>query len=159
MKSFYLFIFLLLMNCSNKPETNIFTSKFGYTIELPENWAEYDDEENVNAFFDTSEWTGNLRITPLKIDANKNAELLKSEMESFNGKAEPFKTKTGFEGLRYSEKSNEDFMYYWYVIAENKMFICSFTIDLDKKDNKENQKELTKVTEIVSSIKLKSTSP
>ena len=147
------------MNCSNKPETNIFTSKFGYTIELPENWAEYDDEENVNAFFDTSEWTGNLRITPLKIDANKNAELLKSEMESFNGKAEPFKTKTGFEGLRYSEKSNEDFMYYWYVIAENKMFICSFTIDLDKKDNKENQKELTKVTEIVSSIKLKSTSP
>jgi len=50
-------------------------------------------------------------------------------------------------------------MYYWYVIAENKMFICSFTIDLDKKDTKENQKELTKVTEIVSSIKLKSTSP
>ncbi|MEW5677386.1 DUF3805 domain-containing protein [Flavobacterium enshiense] len=144
MKLLYLFIFLLFMNCKNKSETYIFTSNFGYSILLPKNWAEYDDEENTNAFFDTEEWTGNLRITPVRIDPNKNSELLKSEMESFNGKAELFKTNTGFDGLKYSEKSGEDFIYYWYIIANDKMFICSFTIDLDKKDTQENQKELIK---------------
>ena len=80
-------------------------------------------------------------------------------MESFNGKAEPFKTQEGFEGLKYSEKSGEYFMYYWHVIAKSKMFICSFAIDANKKDSPENQKELKKVTEIINSIKLKSTSP
>ncbi|MBF6640221.1 DUF3805 domain-containing protein [Flavobacterium sp. J49] len=155
MKSTYFYIFILFMNCNKKPDNYIFNSNFGYSILLPENWSEYEDEENTNAFFDSKEWTGNLRITPIKIDANKNAELLKSEMESFNGKAEPFKTKTGFEGLKYSEKSNKDFIYYWYIIAQNKMFICSFTIDLDKKETPENQKELIKVTEIINSIELK----
>ena len=160
MKYFYFFIFFLFVSCNNKAETHLFTSEFGYPIELPENWAEYDDEKNVNAFFNTSEWTGNLRITPLKVDRNESAEFLKKELERPSGKVKPFKTKTGFEGLRYSENGNKDeFMYYWFIIANEKMFICSFTIDLDKKDTKENQMELTILTEIVSSIKLKSTSP
>ncbi|KAF2328194.1 DUF3805 domain-containing protein [Flavobacterium daemonense] len=159
MKQTYFLIFLLFMNCNSKPETDAFVSNFGYSILLPENWPEYEDEDNTNAFFDTKEWTGNLRITPVKIDPNKNSELLKSEMESFNGKAEPFKTKEGFKGLKYSEKNGQDFMYYWYIIAKNKMFICSFTIDLDKKDTPKNLKELEKVAETLNSIELKNTSP
>jgi hypothetical protein len=156
MKQPYLFILLLFMNCNTNTETYIFTSNFGYSILLPKNWAEYDDEENTNAFFDTKKWTGNLRITPIQIDPSKSSALLKSEIDSLGGKAELIKTKEGFEGLKYSKKSNENFMYYWYIFAKDKMFVCSFTVDFDKKDSQENQKELIKVTEIINSIKLKS---
>ncbi|MFV8345689.1 DUF3805 domain-containing protein [Flavobacterium sp. ZB4P13] len=131
-----------------------FISEFGYIIVLPGNWAEYDDEKNTNAFFDTTEWTGNLRITPIKIDPKKGSELLEHEMNSFEGKAEKLKTQNGFEGLKYSEESGEDFIYYWYVIIKDKMFICSFTINLIEKETKKNGVELTKVTKIIDSIKL-----
>ncbi|MBZ4037653.1 DUF3805 domain-containing protein [Flavobacterium sp. 17A] len=159
MKQTYFLIFLLFMNCSNKPETYIFTSNFEYSIILPKNWAEYKDENNTNAFFDTEEWSGNLRITPIEIDPNRNSQLLKSEIESFKEKAETFKTKEGFEGLKYSEKSDQDFIYYWHIIAENKMFICSFTIDSNKRNTLKNQEELKKVILIIDSIKLTNTSP
>jgi hypothetical protein len=31
-----------------------FVSRFNYSINLPKNWAEYEDKENTDAFFDTT---------------------------------------------------------------------------------------------------------
>jgi hypothetical protein len=153
MKFVLLITFVLFMNCNNKIDSQNFVSEFGYSIVLPENWAEYDDEKNTNAFFDTTDWTGNLRITPIKIEPKKGTELLEDEINSFDGQAEKFKTQNGFEGLKYSEKSEEDYIYYWYLIVKDKMFICSFTINLTEKETKKNEAEIAKVAKIIESIR------
>jgi hypothetical protein len=143
-----------MMSCTNQSGTYTYKSKFAYTIQLPKNWEEYEDEKNTDAFFNTTEWTGNLRLTPIKIDQNKSAELLKNEAESLNGKAELFTTKSGFNGLKYIEVSGVDYIYYWYVFAKDKMFICSFTIDTNQKDSNKNKGELLLVSGIINSLKL-----
>lgn len=65
-----------------------FNSEFGYSIDLPKNWSEYEleDEKNTNGFFDTSEWTGNLRITSLNIQVENPTEFIKNELASTNCK-------------------------------------------------------------------------
>ena len=143
------------MSCNNKTDNQFFVSEFGYTIILPENWAEYEDEKNTNAFFDTKEWTGNLRITPIKTDPKKIAELLESEVKELKGKAEKFKTKNGFEGVKYSETDKENFIYYWYLIVKDKIFICSFTIKIAEQETQKNKMELIKVNTIIDSIQPK----
>lgn len=155
MKLHRLLIFLVFMSCSNKTNNRIFVSEFGYTIFLPENWDEYEDEKNTNAFFDTTEWTGNLRITPIKTDPKKIAELLESEVKDLKGRAEKFKTKNGFEGVKYSETNKENFIYYWYLIVKDKIFICSFTINLTEKETQKNKMELIKVNKIIDSLRPK----
>ena len=155
MKLHHLLIFLVFMSCSNKTNNRIYVSEFGYTIFLPENWDEYEDEKNTNAFFDTTEWTGNLRITPIKTDPKKIAELLESEVKDLKGRAEKFKTKNGFEGVKYSETDKENFIYYWYLIVKDKIFICSFTINLTEKETQKNKMELIKVHEIINSLQPK----
>ena len=155
MKLHRLLIFLVFMSCSNKTNNRIYVSEFGYTIFLPENWDEYEDEKNTNAFFDTTEWTGNLRITPIKTDPKKIAELLESEVKDLKGRAEKFKTKNGFEGVKYSETDKENFIYYWYLILKDKIFICSFTINLTEKETQKNKMELIKVHEIINSLQPK----
>ena len=64
-----------------------FNSEYNYSIKLPENWSEYEtDENNTNAFFDTIKWTGNLRITVMnyKIE-NPNKFLSKILIEKEGG--------------------------------------------------------------------------
>lgn len=143
-----------MISCVNQSGTYTFKSKFGYTIQLPKNWEEYEDEKNTDAFFNTTEWTGNLRLTPITIDQTKSVQLLKNEAASLNGKAILFTTKSGFEGLKFTEENGEDYMYYWYVYAKDKMFICSFTIDTNQKDSNKNKEELLLVSGIINSLKL-----
>lgn len=152
MKFYRLLLFLVFMSCNTKTSNPVFVSKLGYTIVLPENWAEYEDEKNTNAFFETTSWTGNLRITPLKTDPKKIAELFESEVKALKGRAEKFKTQNRFEGVKYSEAEKENFIYYWYLIVKDKLFICSFTIKLTEKETQKNKMELIKVYKIIDSI-------
>ena len=61
-------LFIMTLSISNM-SGQTFNSEFGYSIILPYNWSEYElvDEKNTNGFFDTSEWTGNLRVKTLNI--------------------------------------------------------------------------------------------
>ena len=152
MKFHHLLIFLVFMSCSNKTNNRIFISEFGYTILLPKNWSEYEDEKNTNAFFDTTNWTGNLRITPIEIDPKKIAALFESHLNDIKTKSEKFTTQNGFEGAKYAEADGENFIYYWYIIVKDKIFICSFTIKLIEKETQKNKMELIKVNTIIDSI-------
>lgn len=138
-----------------KKNNQKFTSSFGYTINLPENWAEYEDEENTNAFFDTTNWTGNLRISILNTNKEITKNHLLNEEANENKEVILFKTKNGYDGKKYFEESTEDFIYYWILILENKLAICSFTIDLKNKNTPENKNEFIKVDRIINSIELK----
>jgi len=108
------------------------------------------DEKNTNGFFDTSEWTGNLRITPLNIQVDRPSEFIKSEL-----------TDTDYEELTwdkikafyFSETSDDLYIYYWYLIENLKIYICSFTIDIEIKETDKNHTELVKIEDILKTLK------
>lgn len=138
----------------NKMNGQTFNSEFGYSIILPDNWSEYEleDEENTNGFFDTSEWTGNLRITPLNIKIDNPTEFIKRELEDTNIiELNWEKTKA----YSYSEASDDLWIYYWYLIENSEIYICSFTVDIENKETEKNRRELMIVENILKTLKTK----
>jgi hypothetical protein len=129
-----------------------FISEYGFSISLPDNWSEYDleDEKNTNGFFDTSEWTGNLRITPLKVQVDYPYDFIKNELTETDYKEF---TWDNIKALNYSEESDDLYIYYWHLIEKKKIYICSFTIDSKNKESVENKKELVKIEEILKTVK------
>jgi len=148
-------LLLFIMTISiNYMSGQTFNSEFGYSIILPDNWSEYEleDEKNTNGFFDSSGWTGNLRVTPLNIQIENPTEFIKRELTDTNIKEFTWdKIKAYF----YSEASNDLWIYYWYLIENSKIYICSFTIDIENKETEKNRKELPKVEEILKTLKTK----
>lgn len=131
-----------------------FNSEFGYSIILPDNWSEYglEDEKNTNGFFDTSGWTGNLRITPLNLKTDDPTEFIKQELTDTNIIELNWEK---IEAFSYSEPSNDLWIYYWYLIENLKIYICSFTIDSDNTETVKNRRELIKVEDILKTLKTK----
>lgn len=131
-----------------------FNSEFGYSIILPDNWSEYglEDEKNTNGFFDTSGWTGNLRITPLNLKTDNPTEFIKQELTDTNIIELNWEK---IEAFSYSEPSNDLWIYYWYLIENLKIYICSFTIDSDNTETVKNRRELIKVENILKTLKTK----
>lgn len=131
-----------------------FNSEFGYSIILPDNWSEYEleDEKNTNGFFDTSRWTGNLRVTPLNIKTDNPTEFIKRELTDTNIKELNWEKIKAFS---YSEPSDELWIYYWYLIENSKIYICLLTIDIDNKETEKNRRELIKVEDILKTLKTK----
>lgn len=131
-----------------------FNSEFGYSIILPDNWSEYglEDEKNTNGFFDTSGWTGNLRITPLNLKTDNPTEFIKQELTDTNIIELNWEK---IEAFSYSEPSNDLWIYYWYLIENLKIYICSFTIDSDNTETVKNRRELIKVEDILKTLKTK----
>ncbi|MVO09994.1 DUF3805 domain-containing protein [Flavobacterium sp. TP390] len=151
MKYTILLMSFLFMSCNSQPKNNIFTSEFGYSIILPEKWAEYEDEENLNAFFDTENWTGNLRITVIELDRNIDDNYIEKEYIRLTN-AEKIITQNGYTGFKYLEKSQDGLMYYWQLFHKNKMFVCSFVLNLEN-NTKLKEAEIEKVEKIINSIK------
>ena len=151
MKYTILLISFFFMSCNSQPKNQIFTSEFEYSIILPEKWAEYDDDKNVNAFFDTENWTGNLRITVIDVDKNIDDNYIEKEYNNQKN-AEKIITENGFTGFKYIEKSQDGLMYYWQLFHKNKMFICSFLLNPENEKNL-NETEIEKVGKIINSIK------
>ena len=151
MKYTILLISFLFMSCNSQPKNNLFTSEFGYSIILPEKWAEYEDEENVNAFFDTENWTGNLRITVIELDRNIDDNYIEKEYKSLKN-AEKIITQNGYIGFKYLEKSQDGLMYYWQLFYKNKLFVCSFLLNPEN-NTKLKETELEKVGKIINSLK------
>lgn len=133
----------------NKMNGQRFFSEYGYSIVLPNDWVKYDleDEENTNGFFDASGWTGNLRITPLKVQVKNSETFIKNDILK-NDFTELFWNE--MKCYHFSEPSNDLYVYYWYLIESNKIYVCSFTIEYD--ENKESfatKTEIKKIEEIL----------
>lgn len=129
-----------------------FNSEYGYSIILPENWSEYEleDEKNTNGFFDVSEWTGNLRITVLNIQVDRPIEFVRSQFIGIDCKELTWNNSKAFF---YSEKADDLHIYYWYVIENMKIYLCSFAIDIEHKESEKNHVELLKVEKILKSLR------
>jgi len=129
-----------------------FVSEYGYSIILPDNWNEYDleNEKNTNGFFDTSEWTGNLRVTCLNFQIDNPYDFIKNEL------AETDFTELAWDkirGFHYSEASDDLYIYYWYLIENKKIYVCSFTIDVENKETDKNRNEFVKMEGILKTLK------
>jgi Domain of unknown function (DUF3805) len=137
-------------NCGKNINMKKFTSEYNFSINIPKNWSEYETEEkNTNAFFDTTQWTGNLRITPMNYEIKNEKEFLREILTEENGKNIDWKN---IHGIYYVENTKNEEINYWYLIEKNKLYICSFTVgNLNGKTEKEM--ELNKVTEILKTIK------
>lgn len=127
-----------------------------FSLTLPENWSEYDDEDGTAAFFNKEKWSGNLRITAVRI-TNIEADKISSFAQSKTGDdPNAILVKLGnWDTVFYSEKSTDGcIVYYWTMGSSNFWFVCSFTIDDEFFDTERNIKELDVVEEIISSIKI-----
>ena len=134
---------------------NNFFSEHGFSIHLPLNWSEYEDDENTNAFFDTKEWTGNLRISVLKYYIDNPEQFLEKRLNELREKnSEKTSFNNGTPCVRYFEKINNDIIYYWYLVIENKLFICSFVIEDEMFNTEKNKLELEKIEKILESIQV-----
>jgi hypothetical protein len=131
---------------------------------LPELWEQYDDgDENTYAFFDTQQWSGNLRITPFYWpetgdDGRDRAQEFVDD--EFNDNENAIRLKIGgFDGAHYKKGIQQDgddlVVYYWTFGHKDNLFICSFTIDQSQEDNLESREALSIVSKILGSVKPK----
>lgn len=146
---FTLIILISFINCGENLKMKKFNSEFNYSLNIPSNWSEYEtDEKNTNAFFDTVQWTGNLRITPMNYEIKNAKEFLREILREENGQNIDWEN---IRGIYYVRNAKNEEINYWYLIENNKLYICSFTFgNIDGKTEKEM--ELKKVTEILNSI-------
>lgn len=158
------FIMVLLISCERNMEYKDFTSEQGwFTMKIPPNWAEYEDEEGTYAFFDTTNWTGNFRVTPLRMEKPNSQDPAKKYIDeeySENKNLNPIKsTINDFSYVSYTKRpeQNDDnnIIYYWVLGKKDVLFTCSFTINAEKENTADNKVELEKVEKILHSFKLK----
>jgi hypothetical protein len=126
-----------------------------FSTTLPENWAEYDDEEGTYAFFNTDKWSGNFRITPFRWEGNPNKaiEYISSELKE-NANAVAIKI-GDWDAAFYSKKATDGtLIYFWTTGTQNYVFLCSFSVDMDMIGTDLHEQELAVVENILNNIEL-----
>lgn len=119
-----------------------------FSIELPPNWSQYKDDENTYAFFNKNEWSGNLRITPVK---NLSKNIMEERSTTITG-AEFSKS---MEGIVYNELNDDNILiYYWEFYKKGIYFICSFSFDISLLSKKSQIEELKSIEKALNTIKV-----
>ena len=139
-----------------------FTSPGGwFSFTLAVDWKEYNDgEKDTYAFFNYNSWTGNLRITPIRLEniayptEDKAAQFIKKRLAS---NKQAVKIRLGdWDCVHYNKEVKEGdesfIVYYWETGKTDSILICSFTIDKKRKDSKANRAELILVQKMIRSI-------
>jgi hypothetical protein len=129
-----------------------------FRLKLPENWAEYDDEENTFAFFNTEKWSGNLRITHRRwenVEEGIDKASLYNQSELTDSPGAILVKLNKWDATFYIKEANEgDIIYFWITGSKNDLFICSFTFDKPFLHTHWHNDELIVVSEIPGSIKI-----
>jgi len=142
---------------------SLFVSENGwFSLSLPVNWEEYDaEEENTYAFFNASSWTGNFRITPLRLaepaDPNNVGQFIEAELSNNEGASRIIlgNLDCAFYKKDFLQDGEDDLLiYYWVGVTNENIFICSFTISKKEEGTKGNSIELKLVEDIIKSIQI-----
>ncbi|MBV8389725.1 MAG: DUF3805 domain-containing protein [Mucilaginibacter sp.] len=125
-----------------------------FSTKLPENWAEYDDEIGTAAFFNTKQWSGNLRITPVRL-AETDIDKTPVTVSLYDNQNALVVKLGDWVAEFFSEPSSDDcIIYYWTIGSKSMWFMCSFTIDKKFFNTETNEKELAVVEGIISKIEI-----
>jgi hypothetical protein len=120
--------------------------------------SEYDDEDNVFAFFNTEKWSGNLRITHFRwedvMDAVDKAFLYKQSELKDNPNSIIVKLGDWDATFRGEQTDNTGIAYFWTTGSKNDLFLCSFSFDKEFHNTDWHNNELITVGEILGSIKI-----
>jgi hypothetical protein len=129
-----------------------------FSLTLPENWSEYDDDDDNFAFFNTEKWSGNLRITHFRSAGIQDSSY--SSLANIQKKVEnnPRATlvKLGNFDAAYYFKDTEDgnIIYFWETGAADDLFVCSFTFSKSFLEADWHNNEVIVVGQILSSLKV-----
>lgn len=126
-----------------------------FNLILPVDWTDYDDGDDSDAFFNESNWSGNLRVTFLNLSENDASEIISNELLK-NEKAIAI-VLDRYQGVHYKEVGGidlESLIYYWIIGQSNELFICSFTIDKINENTQSNFFALKTAESIVNSIQV-----
>jgi len=150
--------------CSNKMEYKEFTSEQGwFTIQLPDNWDEFEDNEGTYLFYDAEKWKGNFRITPLRWDNKKKIdtvpELLAEELEEKSSKKATMVKIGDFDCVFYKdyfqEELEEVLTYNWTFGKDNTIFWVSYSTDKEREETESNNEALRVVENVIKSLQIK----
>ena len=130
---------------------------------LPDDWDEYhDNEDGTHAFFNSSNWTGNFRITTIQwtqvVNSTKEsaARFIAEQINCNKGATKV--TLGGLDCAHYRKYLKQDdyfsVIYFWLTVKKNSLFICSFTIDKSREDTKVNRAELILIQNMIKSIQM-----
>ncbi|HEY4195580.1 MAG TPA: DUF3805 domain-containing protein [Mucilaginibacter sp.] len=130
-----------------------------FSLSLPGNWAEYEEEEDgTYSFFNKEKWSGNLRISQLHWNSEEDEidQASKYVQSELTDNSNAILTKIGdWDAVFYSEKSqDESLIYYWVTGSKNNLFACSFTTDKLSLIKEIHSEELEIVEKILNSIKI-----
>ncbi|RQO74415.1 hypothetical protein DBR43_03200 [Pedobacter sp. KBW06] len=146
-------------------DNNIYILRGGwFSFRLIDGWEEYDDDDSTHAFWHETEtsWTGNFRITAFQWP-NTNAPHVDKAYEYITTEiAENAGAQRIILGQNdcayYKKESQQDgvanVVYYWITGKQNDIFICTFTIDKVQESMLINERELTSIQSMITSIKI-----
>ena len=152
---------VLIVSC--KMDHKKFTSQNGwFSMTIPADWEEFDDDDGTYTFFNSKVWTGNFRVTPFrwtKADDQYQDKASKYITSELTANKEASKIILGnYNCIHYkkslTENNEEIVVYYWMTGEKNKLVLCSFAIDKKQEDTSQNESELQKVQNIIKSITL-----
>lgn len=66
-----LFILTILISCDLVGQKHFKSSKGWFELDYPGHWTQFDEEDGTYLFMDNDDWKGNLRITAMRIENNK----------------------------------------------------------------------------------------
>jgi Domain of unknown function (DUF3805) len=141
-----------LFNKLEETKTKQIISDHKYSIDIPMNWSEYEleeDEKGTNAFFDTTKWTGNLRVTLMGCQAQVIEDILNKLPQDKN---KQYIDWGNICGIYHFEKTENKEVHYWNLVENNNLFVCSFFIG-HINDKLEIESELGKVSDMLKSVK------
>jgi len=130
-----------------------------FSLKLPGSWSEYDDDDDLFAFFNTERWSGNLRISYLYLQnddgSGVDGSFLYNQSELVKH-PDAILVKLGkWEAVFYTKETDADgAIYFWITGSKNDLFICSLSFDKAFLGSDWHNNELIVVAEILSSIKI-----
>ena len=130
-------------------------------MSYPGRWTVFEEEDGTYLFMDNDNWSGNLRITPMKFEgpdkARQNEKVkgfIREELETNKGSK---LVKLGdLDTAHYVTDGQQGNMtiYYWVTGDKSTLLICTFSVDTDRLNEETVVKELNDGIESLQSIRI-----
>jgi len=137
------------------------SSKGWFELDYPGHWTQFDEEDGTYLFMDDDDWKGNLRITAMRIENDKEPGRIKRNLrEQLEEKRGSKMIRLGdMDAVYWTKEVEQDgaslFVYNWTTGDNGTLLICSFVADKNKIDQKEVKEELQHAITTLKSIRLR----
>jgi hypothetical protein len=137
------------------------SSKGWFELDYPGHWTQFDEEDGTYLFMDNEDWKGNLRITAMRIDNDKEPGRIKRNLrEQLEQKRGSKMSSLGdMDAIYWTKEVEQDgdslFVYNWTTGDRGTLLICSFVVDKNRIDQREVREELGHAIKTLESIRVR----